>query len=454
MFTLTSSDAMTVQLGGAATTTNPAFVASFYDTTIAGGLTSEGITKTSTSGATPVTVMGSPAASTFRHLRGFLLNNIDSAAVTVSITVGAVVFKATLNVGDALQFNEKGGQGFIVVDTNGQFKQTIVQSTASAATPAASTYGGAATVGVSVVPSRDDHKHALAALPTATTGAAGIIQISTSVGTTDGVAAAGATGQASDAGHVHPATTDATIATTNVTTNNASTTKHGFEPQSVAPAANQLNVVGIANAETVTSMKTILGATAAAPCTPLALSAAGVALDASHRDHGHQTPGGIQSITAAASVGPSVGTEVTIATVTLPTNFLFAGTSFRFKFQGTLQLQATSGTLTLKMYVGANAGQTVQLASQGSLVAQSYCEFEGLATVRSTGASGTFIATGALYTLTSATAVLQCMQGGASTTVVDTTAATPVVKLTAQFATSSTTNILIAQNATIEIVKM
>jgi hypothetical protein len=161
-----------------------------------------------------------------------------------------------------------------------------------------------------------------------------------------------------------------------------------------------------------------------------------------------------EAITAAASVGPSSSSEVTIATVTLPTNFLAAGTSFRFKFQGTLQLQATSGTLTIRMYVGANAGQTLVLASQGSLVAASYCAFEGVATVRTTGASGTYIATGELYAMTSATAVLQCMQGGSATTVVNTTAATPVVKVTAQFATSSTTNILIAQNATIEIVKM
>ena len=55
--------------------------------------------------------------------------------------------------------------------------------------------------------------------------------------------------------------TDATIATTDVTTNNASTTKHGWQPKAVAPAAGQLNVVGIANGETVTSYKTILGAT-------------------------------------------------------------------------------------------------------------------------------------------------------------------------------------------------
>jgi hypothetical protein len=195
--------------------------------------------------------------------------------------------------------------------------------------------------------------------------------------------------------------------------------------------------------------------TAPSACTPLAISSAGTNGTAPNRgDHAHRCPGGIADITSQVSVGPSSTTETTIATATLPTNFLAAGTSFRFKFQGTLQLQATSGILTLRMYVGATAGQTVVIASQTSAVAASFCEFEGIATVRTTGASGTYISTGKLTVHNADTTVINARQGGASTTTVDTTATTPVVKMTAQFATSSTTNILLVQNATIEIVKM
>lgn len=44
-------------------------------------------------------------------------------------------------------------------------------------------------------------------------------------------------------------------------------------------------------------------------------------------------------------------------------------------------------------------------------------------------------------------------QGGATTTTVDTTATTPIVKFTAQWATASTTNSLLIQNAGIRVVK-
>jgi hypothetical protein len=458
MITLAAATSkLQILLSGAKTTADCPWVACWVDVTTTAYTPGE--LDGATNGVTAVDIVGVPAASTERSLKAFFMRNADTAAITPTIRynangTGRDIFTATLAVGDCLQYSDTGG--FLVTDSSGQLKQA---SSLYASNPAASSYGGAAVVGTSRAASPGDHVHALPALPTSSTSAAGIIQLGSTVAaeTFGASAVAGSSGLASDRDHVHGmpgAPTDATISTTDVTTNNASTTKHGWEPKSVAPAANQLNVVGIANAETATSMKTILAATAAAKSTPLALSAGGTSLEASHVDHGHQCPGGIQSITAAASVGPSSNSEVTIATVTLPTNFLLAGTSFRFKFQGTLQLQATSGTLTLKMYIGATAGQTVQLASQGSLVASSYCEFEGLATVRTTGGSGTYITTGRLTAYTSATAVLACMQGGASTTAVDTTAATPVVKLTAQFATSSSTNILIAQNATIEVVKM
>jgi hypothetical protein len=47
------------------------------------------------------------------------------------------------------------------------------------------------------------------------------------------------------------------LATTDVTTGDTSTTKHGLAPKMVAPASGNLNVLGIANGETAASNKTI-----------------------------------------------------------------------------------------------------------------------------------------------------------------------------------------------------
>jgi hypothetical protein len=110
--------------------------------------------------------------------------------------------------------------------------------------------------------------------------------------------------------------------------------------------------------------------------------------------------------------------------------------------------------MTIRIYVGTNAAaQTIVFPSQSSIVPSSYCECEILATVQSTGSSGTYIASGALYVLTSSSTQIQNGSSSASTTTVDTTQANPVVTVTAQWALSSSNNILLVQNAVIEIVK-
>lgn len=52
-------------------------------------------------------------------------------------------------------------------------------------------------------------------------------------------------------------TTDANLSTSDITTNNATTSKHGFVVKATAPSAGSLNVVGISNGETEYSNKTI-----------------------------------------------------------------------------------------------------------------------------------------------------------------------------------------------------
>jgi hypothetical protein len=93
--------------------------------------------------------------------------------------------------------------------------------------------------------------------------------------------------------------TDATIAITDVTTNNAGTTKHGWSPKVAAPAANQLVVVGIGNGETVISGKTIIGATTPSTQAFGDTAAHGTSVEAAAADHKHAMP----AAPTASSVG-------------------------------------------------------------------------------------------------------------------------------------------------------
>jgi hypothetical protein len=83
---------------------------------------------------------------------------------------------------------------------------------------------------------------------------------------------------------------DATLTFTDITTNNASTTAHGFLNKAVAPAANLLNVPAITNGETVYSNKTILGSTTPSTQAYGDSASAGTSLEAAHADHKHTFP--------------------------------------------------------------------------------------------------------------------------------------------------------------------
>jgi hypothetical protein len=116
-----------------------------------------------------------------------------------------------------------------------------------ATNPSTQAFGDTAVVGSATVAAHRDHKHAMPSAPN-----------------------------------------DASISVTDVTTNNVSTTAHGFAPKAVAPSANTLNVLGIANAETVISNKLILDA-ASTPSTQAFSDSAviGTSLVAAHADHKH-----------------------------------------------------------------------------------------------------------------------------------------------------------------------
>jgi hypothetical protein len=88
--------------------------------------------------------------------------------------------------------------------------------------------------------------------------------------------------------HVHANPAIDTLATaTDITTLNASTTAHGLVVKATAPAANILNVVGIANGETVYANKSIFDGTTPAGMTVGGSGTPGTLLVAAHRDHTH-----------------------------------------------------------------------------------------------------------------------------------------------------------------------
>ena len=84
--------------------------------------------------------------------------------------------------------------------------------------------------------------------------------------------------------------TDATLATTDVTDNDASTTKHGFSPKAVAPSAGNLALLGIANTETIRADKLLLDNTSPSTQAFGDSTAAGTLLKAARIDHKHAMP--------------------------------------------------------------------------------------------------------------------------------------------------------------------
>lgn len=157
---------------------------------------------------------------------------------------------------------------------------------------------------------------------------------------------------------------------------------------------------------------------------------------------------GVVSLTSQVSVSNTTS-ETTILSFVLPPGSLQIGSQFRFTFYGTHQNQDIPGTLTIRMYVGGNAGQII-LVDLNSIKSQTYVEFNGIATVRTLGSSGTFITSGIYQIYTSASSIESYFQGGATTTAVNTQAPSIPLQITAQWQTASSDNSLLIQNATIE----
>ena len=114
----TTSKSITVQMSGAAATTNPSFVTAYSDDN--GTTFVEGSSDGTLNGTTQVTMVASPAASTRRLIKTIYIENGDTAPVTITVTLnnsGTLrnIAKVTLQVGDT--WSTDG-----TTDTNGNIK--------------------------------------------------------------------------------------------------------------------------------------------------------------------------------------------------------------------------------------------------------------------------------------------------------------------------------------------
>ena len=131
--------------------------------------------------------------------------------------------------------------------------------------------------------------------------------------------------------------TEAMQVMANNTTQNASTSKHGYLLKATAPAANLLNVVGIAEGETIYANKAIFDATNPAA---VGTAAPGTSLCAAHRDHVHALGTGIGAVQTVYCTTQCNVTNSTIVIKVLGTSLnLVSGKAYKIH----MALYTTSG---------------------------------------------------------------------------------------------------------------
>jgi len=204
---------------------------------------------------------------------------------------------------------------------------------------------------------------------------------------------------------------------------------------------------------------TAFDATIAAVTTPLALGTAGSAATAAHRDHTHQSPGGIASITAP--VGPVTNTETQAVGASVPANLLQAGSVVRFKASGTIT-STVDNVITFRVRLGPTtltgnipASLAVHCGFTPGTATTAPFTLEVQATVRTAGAGGTVYAAGGAFCNLSgdagqafplASELFTPASVALNTTVLN------IAELTV--VTAAGTSAVTFQTATVEIVKM
>jgi len=123
------ADVLRMKLTGAVTTNELPIYCAFVDRTTT--TFNPDNNNTVSNGTTYVNIAGTPAASTQRQVKFFSIQNSDTVSATVIVehynaTNGRQLCKVTLAVNDTLMYAD--GEGFRVIDSSGQIKQSTSTS--------------------------------------------------------------------------------------------------------------------------------------------------------------------------------------------------------------------------------------------------------------------------------------------------------------------------------------
>ena len=213
------------------------------------------------------------------------------------------------------------------------------------------------------------------------------------------------------------------------------------------------------NAQVAGAANTAFDTTAPAVTTPLALGTVGTAATAPHRDHTHQSPGGIAAIVAATAA--IANAETVVVGATIPAALLKAGTTLRIRAWGTIT-STVDNNVTFNVRLGTttltgNVPCTLtSKCGNGGTVTTAGILLDIEVTIRTAGAGGTMYGTGVALSIPTGAAVTQALVLATSmftpaSVAVDTTGAN-LVELTC--VTAAATSAVTFQQASISVVKM
>ncbi len=207
-----------------------------------------------------------------------------------------------------------------------------------------------------------------------------------------------------------------------------------------------------------TSTSTSFDSTLPAPTVPLTLTGVvGTAATAPHRDHQHQSPGGIASIIAASAA--IVDTQVQVVGATIPAGLLKAGTVLILRASGTIT-STVDNIITFRARLGPTtltgnipASLAAHPGNSGTTTAAPFA-LEIRVTIRTVGASGTCYGGGFVASVASGAAVSQALANSSdifagASVAVDTTGAN-VFELTCVTAANTTAVTFQTAHASVE----
>lgn len=121
----TTTRKLQVLMAGAATTTNPDYVAHYVDITPASESFAPGSSNGTLNGTTAVDVVAAPAASTYRQIKALSITNLDSVTNTITVRyndngTSRKIIVASIATGYSLNFEETNG--WYVLDASGKLQ--------------------------------------------------------------------------------------------------------------------------------------------------------------------------------------------------------------------------------------------------------------------------------------------------------------------------------------------